>query len=169
MVVAPRGARRSTVTLLVPIVRSSDVDFAGLPSLIGGSEGSDRSGSLRSLHWCIVIGHNQKVITRNRSVTAFSPFFRLAVSRGVPARDPRSHPEGKCRPRSGRPRRAAPLLEKFQRFTRTQLEMIKGGYGPLSVLEVPPSKVDPGERFFSGLTPPKLQEVRVSDQKSTRA
>ena len=62
-------------------LRSSDVDFAGLPSLIGGSEGSDRSGSLRSLHWCIVIGRNQKVITRNRLVTAFLPFFRLAVSR----------------------------------------------------------------------------------------
>ena len=68
--------------------RSSDVDFAGLPSLIGGSEGSGRSGSLRSLHWCIVIGRNQKVITRNRSVTAFFTFFRLAVSRGVPAQTP---------------------------------------------------------------------------------
>ena len=47
--------------------------------------------------------------------------------------------------------------------------MIKGGYDPLSVLEVPPRQVDPGESDFLGITPPKLQEVRVSDQKSTRA
>ena len=73
--------------------RPSDVDYEGPPSLIQMIEGSNRSGSLRSLQWCIVIGRNQKVITRNRSVTAFSPFFRLAVSRGVPARTPRSHPE----------------------------------------------------------------------------
>ena len=74
-------------------VRSSDVDYAGLPSLIGGIESSGRSGSLRSLQWCIVIGRSQKLITRNRSVCDFFTFFLLAVSRGVLARTPRSHPE----------------------------------------------------------------------------
>ena len=74
-------------------LRSSDVNYEGLPSLIGRLEGSGRSGSLRSLQWCIVISRNQKVIRSNRPVSAFLPIFRLAVSRGVPARTPRAHPE----------------------------------------------------------------------------
>ena len=54
--------------------RSSDVDYAGLPSLIGGFEGSGRSGSSRALLWCIVIGRIQNLITRNRSVGEFFMF-----------------------------------------------------------------------------------------------
>ena len=73
--------------------RSANVDYEGLPSLIGRCEGSGRSGSLRSLQWCIVIGRNQKVITRNRSVGEFFVFFWCPVSRGASARTPRAHPE----------------------------------------------------------------------------
>jgi hypothetical protein len=62
--------------------RSPDVDYAGLPSLIGGFEGFGRSGSLRSLQWCIVIGRNQKLITRNRLVCEFFTFLNCRFTRG---------------------------------------------------------------------------------------
>jgi len=71
----------------------SDVDYAGLPSLIGRIEGTVRPGSMSSVDWCIVIGTSRPGRPSNRSVGGLFSVFLLAVSRGASAPTPRNPPE----------------------------------------------------------------------------
>ena len=68
--------------------RSSDVDYAGLTSLIGRFKGSGRSGSLRSFDCRIVIGGTRpdsRVIDRSLSFFGFVDFpFHAGCRPGPP-------------------------------------------------------------------------------------
>ena len=66
-------------------------------------------------------------------------------------------------------RRAAPLLEKFQFFTRTHFEMIKGCFASQRLISWGSTNSTLENPIFEVYRPQSYRNVRVSDQKSTRA
>ena len=76
--------------------RPSDVDYESLPSLIKRFEGATRSGSMRSIQWCIVIHLIHSGSWSNSRVSEFLRFHLIPVSRGASRFHARSPPGGKC-------------------------------------------------------------------------
>ena len=71
--------------------RPSDVDYESLPSLIKRFEGATRSGSMRSIQWCIVIHLIHSGSWSNSRVSEFLRFHLIPVSRGASAQSQRTH------------------------------------------------------------------------------
>ena len=72
--------------------RPSDVDYESLPSLIKRFEGATRSGSMRSIQWCIVIHLIHSGSWSNSRVFEFERFHLISVSRGASRFHARSPP-----------------------------------------------------------------------------
>ena len=72
--------------------RPSDVDYESLPSLIKRFEGATRSGSMRSIQWCIVIHLIHSGSWSNSRVSEFLRFHLIPVSRGASRFHARSPP-----------------------------------------------------------------------------
>ena len=72
--------------------RPSDVDYESLPSLIKRFEGATRSGSMRSIQWCIVIHLIHSGSWSNSRVSEFERFHLISVSRGASRFHARSPP-----------------------------------------------------------------------------
>ena len=72
--------------------RPSDVDYESLSSLIKRFEGATRSGSMRSIQWCIVIHLIHSGSWSNSRVFEFERFHLISVSRGASRFHARSPP-----------------------------------------------------------------------------